>query len=125
MAVRVEPQATRHSIDGALEVGVVKRHQTPAGVAQKVMMVCTGGVDQLIAGRGVPQLQAPYQAPLLQKLQDAIDARARHATLAGAQTVFDLQRAEGARLACEQVDHRVARSALLVSSLVEHGTSVL
>ncbi len=123
--MRVEPQATRKSIDRALEVGVVKRHQTPAGVAHKVMVVCTGGVDQLEAGRGVTQLQAPHQAPLLQKLEDAVDARARHTTLAGAQTIFDLERAEGARLACEQVDHRVARSALLVSSLVEHGTSVL
>jgi len=101
VAVSVEPQATRHSIDGALEVGVVKRHQTPAGVAQKVVMVRTCRVDQLIAGRGVAQLQTPHQAPLLQKLQDAIDTRARHATLAGTQMVLDLQRAKGTRLACE------------------------
>ena len=125
MAARVEPEATRHPIDRALEVGVVKRHQTPAGVTQKMMVVRTGGVNQLIAGRGVAQLQTPHQAPLLQKLQDAIDARTRHAALAGAQTIFDLQRAEGARLAREQVDDGVARSALLVSSLVEYGTSVL
>ncbi len=88
-------------------------------------MVCASGVDQLIAGRGVPQLKAPYQAPLLQKLEDAIDTRARHATLAGPQMVFDLQCAEGARLAREQVDHRVAGSPFLVSGLAEHGTSVL
>ena len=88
-------------------------------------MMSAGGVDQLIAGHAVAQLQARDQPPLLQKLQDAIDARASHATLAGAQPIFDLQRAERARLACEQVDDRVARAAFAMSRLVEHGTSVL
>ena len=94
MVVGVEPQATRQSVDGALQVTVVKRHQAPAGIAQQVVMMSASRVDQLIAGHAATQLQARNEPPLLEKLQDPIDARASHATLTGSKPIFDVQRTE-------------------------------
>ncbi len=94
MVVSVKAQAARQPVDGALQVAVVKRHQAPAGIAQQVVMVRSGRVDQLIAGHAATQLQARDEPPLLEKLQDPIDARASHPTIAGAKPIFDVQRTQ-------------------------------
>lgn len=88
-------------------------------------MMSPGGVDQLVTGHAAAQVQARDQPPLLQKLQDAIDAGASNATLTAAKPIFDVQRAQRARLACEEVDHGVTRAAFAMSRLIEHSTRVL
>jgi len=125
VSVRIEPQATREPVDGTLQIAVIERHQAPAGIAQEVMMMSAGRVDQLVTGHAGTQIQARDQPPLLQKLQDAVDARARHPTLTGAKPIFDLQRAQCARLVCEEVDDGVARTAFAMSRLIEHSAGVL
>lgn len=84
-----------------------------------------GGVDQLVSGHGVPELQPRDEPAILQKIKDAIDARARDIALACAQTVFDFKRRQRAGLAREQIDDRVARPSPAMTGLVEHGTRVL
>jgi hypothetical protein len=125
VAVCVKPQTTREPVDGALEITVIEGHQAPAGIAQQVVMVGAGGVDQLIAGHATTEVQARNEPSLLEKLQDAIDARASHTTFTGAKAIFDLKRAQRTRLTCEEVDHRVACSAFAVSGLIENSTGVL
>lgn len=82
-------------------------------------------VYQLIAGHPSAEVQARDKPPLLQKVQDPIDARPSHATLTGPKPIFDVQRTECARLARKEVDHRVARGASVMSCLIEHSTGVL
>jgi hypothetical protein len=125
VVVRVEPEATREPVYGALQVTVVKRHQAPAGLAQQVVMMSACRIDYLIAGHAATQLQARDEPPLLEKLEDPIDARASHATLTGAKPIFDIQRTKRAGLAREEVNHRVARATFAMSCLIEHSTGVL
>jgi hypothetical protein len=125
VVVRVEPEATRKPVYGALQVTIVKRHQAPAGIAQQVVMMSARRIDYLIAGHAATQLQARDEPPLLEKLEDPIDARASHATLTGAEPIFDVQRTKRAGLARKKVNHRVARATFAMSCLIEHSTSVL
>jgi hypothetical protein len=115
-----EPQAPRQAIDRALQIAVVERHKAPTGVAKQVMVVLPRGVDQLVANRRIAQLQPSDQPVLLKQIQDAVDAGARHATLAVSQSVLDLQGTEGTPLLGKQVDHQIARAAPTVPSLIEH-----
>ena len=88
-------------------------------------MVCSGWVDQLVARHVLTQLQARHQSPILKEIEDSIDARASHTTLAFTQPVFDLKGAERAGLLGQQVDDRIASPALTMPSLIEHRASVL
>ncbi len=96
MVVRVEPEATREPVNGALQITVIEGHQAPAGIAQQMVMMSAGRIDQLIAGHAAAQIQARDEPPLLQKLQDPIDARASHATVTFAEAIFDVQGTERA-----------------------------
>jgi hypothetical protein len=125
MLVHIEPQATGEPVNRALQIAVVKGHQTPAGIAQQVMMMRAGWVDQLVTRHVLPQLQSCNQPPILKQIEDSIDARASHTALAYTQPVFDLKGAERAGLLGQQVDDRVSRTTLTMPSLVEHCASVL
>jgi hypothetical protein len=90
-----------------------------------MMVVFTGGVDQLMAGLSITEFQARDQALLGEQLEDPVDAGPRHALIVLAQPVLDLQRGQGAPLAGQQVNHRVASASLAVSSLIEYRAGVL
>lgn len=125
MLVRIKTQATGKPVDRALQVPVIERHKTPAGITQHMMMVDARGVDQLIARHGITQLQTRHQSAILKQIEDAIDTRASDTPLPGAQLIFDLNGTESTRLLSQQVDDRVPRPTLTMPSLAEHRTSVL
>jgi len=125
VVARVEAEATRHAVDRALEIAVVEGHQAPARIAQQMVVVDARGIDQLVAGHRIPQLQPRDQSSVVQEVEDAIDARARHPAVAATQAIFDLEGGQRARLAREQVDDRVSRAPRTMARLVQHGASVL
>jgi hypothetical protein len=124
--VHLKSQAPGQAVDRPLQVAIVKGHEPPARVAQEVMVMGAGGIDQLVADGGVAQLQAANQPSLLQKFEDAVDARASHTTTVPAtKAVLDLEHAERAGLFGEEVDDRVACPASAMSGLIENRPSVL
>lgn len=125
VAMHAETEAPREPVQRALEVAVVERHEAPAGVAEQVVMMHAGGINGLIAGYRVAQVQTADQASLLQQVEDPVDARASDTALALAQQVFDLERRQRALLRREKFDDRGARSATPVPRLVEYRPGVL
>lgn len=77
MAAQGEVQPTRQAIDRTLEIAVIERHKKAAALAEQVMVMLAGGIDQLVPGGRIPQLQPLDELPFLQQLKNPIDARPR------------------------------------------------
>ena len=124
-----EAEPARELVDRAFERGVVERHELPALVAQQMMVVVlSGGVGGLVTGDAVAYVDAADQIVSVQELEDAVDAGPADGALASpsaAQGVLDLERAERAVLAREQLDQPVAGSPAVVSRALEDRTGVL
>jgi hypothetical protein len=123
-----EAESARELIDRALKAGIVERHEPSALVAQQVMVVVlAGGIGGLIASDPIADVDAADEFVGVEELEDPVDAGPPHGSLAApaaTQGVFDLQRAEGAVLAGQEVDELVAGGAAMVSRPLEHGASV-
>ena len=105
-------------VDRPLQRGVVERDQPPAAVAHEVMVVLARRVGHLVAGDAVAEVEPLDQLVVVEQLERAVHARAADRALArggAAQRVLDLQRAECAVLAREQLDQPFARRALVMA----------
>jgi len=69
----------------------------------------------LVADHRLACLNALDEAQPLELVEDPVDARAAHPASLAAQRILDLNRGQRTRLAVEQLDHRAARAAALVS----------
>src|SRR5207244_1062871 len=87
--------------------------------------VLAAGVGALVASDAVAEVEALDEAVLQQQLEHPVDARAAGAVAAPSQPSLDLERAERARFAVEQVDHEVARAAAAIAGRGEHRASVI
>jgi hypothetical protein len=88
-------------------------------------MVSTSRIDQLIARHGITQLQPSDQPPLVQKIQNAVNARAGNPSSTSTQTIFNLNGSQRTRLTGKQVNNCVPRTTLPMPSLTEHRPRVL
>jgi len=105
----------------------MKWHQLPAFLAEQMMVMGPGGVDQLVPRDPITHVEPVHKTVLLQQLEYAVHARPPHgalATLTASERVLDLQRAQSAVLAREQLDHLVARRALVMAGLLQHVSRV-
>lgn len=125
MALDLDAEALRELIDRALEAGVVECNQAAALLADQMMVVGAVRMAALEPGLPITHGEALDEAVLDEQLQDAIDACAAGRATARAQRVLDLDRAERARLRREQLDHPVARSAVLQPRAREHAVNVV
>ena len=103
----VEGDAVGDAVDCALQLVVLERDDLLACVADEVVvMVAAAGVDGLVAGDAVADLDPRDELELLELVDDAVDAGPRdRPPAAGSQRLLDLERRQRAGLAGEQVDH--------------------
>src|ERR1039458_5730343 len=71
--------------------------------------------DALVSDHRLTGLHALDETQPLELVEDPVDARATHPARLPAQRILDLDRGQRTRLAVEQLDHRAARAAALVS----------
>jgi hypothetical protein len=121
-------QAIGQPADRSLQSGIVKRDKPPALIADHVVMVGTGGIHELVPRDAIADVDSADEIVVLQELEYPVDTGPGDPPRPGrvvAQSLFDLQRAEGAALAGEHLDQRVARSAAVVARPLEHSARVL
>lgn len=124
MIVDAHPEPGTEALDRVLEVGIVEGRKVAAHLAHHVVVVVASGIGGLVAGLGAANLEPLDQSVLHQHVQSAIDARPPDRAALGAQGSLDVVRAEGARLACEQVDDLGAGAAAPVAGLFKHPLGV-
>ena len=79
--------------------GVAERLETPAALADDVVVVLGRAADRLVARGALTDLHARKQPDLLELLHHAVDARARSLAPAPLQALLDLGRRERAAAA--------------------------
>jgi hypothetical protein len=80
-----------------------------------------GGLEPSLALPDVDPLDQPV---LDEQLQDAVNRRPAHRRSLGAELVLDLDGAQRARLAVEQVDHALTRTAAVEAGPREDGVDM-
>ncbi len=122
----IEGHTTRDAPDHALELFVLERDHLAAVVTDEmVMMVGAVGVDGLVAGDPLADLDARDELEPLELVEHTVDACPRHLTLRAAQRLLDLQRRQRTRLAGEQIDDRATGPASTVARVGEAARSLL
>ena len=125
MTVDADAEALREAMDRALESRIVERHETPALLADQVMVVLTARLRALEPRLPVPHLHSLHQTVLDQQVEHPVDAGATDRLRLGPQRVFYLHRAERAGFLRKQLDHSLARAPALESRARELGVNVL
>ena len=90
-----------------------------------MVVVFVVGAHALVANHRLAGLHALHEPQSLELVEDAIDARAAHASLGLTQRVLDLHCGERARLGVEQLEHRTPRTAALVTGLGQRRLGLL
>jgi hypothetical protein len=123
-----KPEAVRQQRDRPLQRWVVERDKLAALVADHVVVVLAGRVDDLVSGDAVAEVQAIDQIMVLEEIEDAVDACAAdrpRAASCGAEGILYLERAQGAVLAGEKLDERVPGGPFLMARPLEDLARVL
>ena len=105
-----ERYPVREMLDRALEIFVGEGLEAATKVTHKMMMmVLVARSHGLVAHHAATDLEPLDHADLLELLEDAVDARARHPSSPAGQDVFDLERRQRARLLTHESKNLAAR----------------
>jgi len=124
-----ESEATGESLDRAFELRVCEGDKLAAPFADEVMvMVLTCRVGRLVPGDAVAEVETVDEVVVVQELEDPVDARPANDSLAAppaSQRILELDGAERAVLAGQQIDQPVAGRAAVVSGPAQHRARML
>lgn len=124
MVLDANAEALGEVVDRPFEAGVVEGHEAPALAADQVVMMGSAGVDGFEPGLARADGDPLGEAVLDQQLEHPVDAGSADRRSLGAKRVLDLDRAQGAGLAREQLDHPLPRPAALVTGPGQHRVDV-
>src|SRR5262249_50229347 len=116
------PEATRESLELALEALVLERRHPAAGVADGVVVMLTAGNHGLEAGGALPEFHALDEAQLVEQLESAVDTGDPDVVAGLAQVLRDPQGRVAAALPGEELDYGRARTARAVAGLAQRGS---
>src|SRR5450755_1507380 len=125
VVLHLDAEALGEIVDRPLEAGVVEGDQAAAIAADQMVVVGAARIDRLEA-RLAGADRDPLREPVLdEQVQHAVDAGAADRRALRAEGVLDLDRAERAGLAREQLDHALPGSTALMACAGEHSVDVL
>src|ERR1700739_602485 len=106
-------------LDRSLQSLVGERLQASAAVADKMVVVAATVADGLKPAHTGADVDALYDADLFELLEDAVDARPRHAPAAARKRLFDLERRQRTALCAHQRQQLAAGAAATVAGVGE------
>ncbi len=108
MSGHVVPAPAGHSDDRRLERWILERLDSPAVVADEVVVMVSARIGALEPRHAVTQVDALHETQLGEAVQGAVDAGDPDSRAGRAHAVVDLLRRQAAVLACEELDHDAA-----------------
>ena len=100
-------------VDRPLQSRIVERHELPALLAHKMMVVLAARLGPFEPRLPVADGHALDEPVLGQQIEHAIDARAAGRLALCPERILDLDRAQGARLPCQEVNDSLTGAAAL------------
>lgn len=111
MGVSPVTESIRQGFDRALQSRVLERGQTPAAIANSVVVMALPGHHRLEARPAVTDLHPLHQSLRREQIEGAVDARDPDSLATRPEPVSDLTGVETAVLGSEQSDDRASRPA--------------
>lgn len=120
-----EAGVARDARDDPLELRVLERDHSTTSLADKVVMVFAARPHPLIGSGAGSHLQSLNETQPFELFERPVDAGPADRVIAGVQLMLDLERAEGAVLLRQQLDHGTAGTTLAKPGLLERCERVL